>query len=184
MFGLDFGELIVIAIVFLVVLGPQELPRLMRNLGRWVTKLRRMSNDLRQQSGIDEVIRAEGLQKDLQTLRGLSRPKPLGALLGVEDPLRASDLKPMTTPVPAASGPKARRTPDEPPLEREYPVEGPDAYGARHPPPPRASAEAQPAPASQSGATLDPYAPDEPAAPTAPAAERAHAAPEPAEDQS
>ena len=181
MFGLDFGELIVIGIVFLVVLGPHELPRVMRTLGRWVGKLRRMSSDLRRQSGIDEVIRSEGLQNDIKTLRSLSRPRRLESLLGVDEidlgggdaaarhaPPRAktpaADARagtegavPRGAPraIPAAS--KRAHEPDD-----EYPVLGCDAYGASYAP--LATEPTNPA--------SDPYAPDEgalpPAAPHAP----------------
>ncbi|MBI4701903.1 MAG: twin-arginine translocase TatA/TatE family subunit [Deltaproteobacteria bacterium] len=55
MFGLGFGEILVIAIVLLVVVGPRELPRLLRSMGRGINKLRTMSTELRAQSGIDEI---------------------------------------------------------------------------------------------------------------------------------
>jgi sec-independent protein translocase protein TatB len=74
-FDLSMGEILLIAIVLLVVVGPRELPTILRSLGRGVAKLRNMSWELREQSGIDEVIKEEGLQRDLDAIRSLSRGK-------------------------------------------------------------------------------------------------------------
>ncbi len=73
MFDLGAGELLVLGIVLLVVVGPRELPRLLRALGRGIRKLRSTSMELRSQSGIDDAIQEEGLQEDLETVRSLSR---------------------------------------------------------------------------------------------------------------
>ena len=49
------GEITILLIVGIVVVGPQKLPGMMRTAGQWVTRLRRMSSDLRSQSGIDRI---------------------------------------------------------------------------------------------------------------------------------
>ena len=41
MFGVDFGELVIIAIVVLIVFGPEKLPELMHNIGVIVGRLQR-----------------------------------------------------------------------------------------------------------------------------------------------
>jgi TatA/E family protein of Tat protein translocase len=46
-FGLGFGELIVIFVVALLVFGPKRLPELARTLGKSMNEFRRASNDLR-----------------------------------------------------------------------------------------------------------------------------------------
>ena len=61
MFGFSFGELIVISMVTLVVVGPQKLPTMLKTMGSWARKLRKMTMDVRQQTGIDEMLRAEGI---------------------------------------------------------------------------------------------------------------------------
>ena len=81
MFGISFTELLVILVVGLIVLGPQKLPGLFRSLGQWIAQLRRLTTEVRVQSGIDEILRAEGLQGGLSELRGMMRsdfPKILG----------------------------------------------------------------------------------------------------------
>jgi sec-independent protein translocase protein TatB len=72
-FGFSFGELVVLVIVAVVVIGPKDLPRILRKAGQWAAKLRRMASDLRAQSGIDEVLRTEGLTEDLAEIRKLAR---------------------------------------------------------------------------------------------------------------
>ena len=41
MFDIGFWELLVIAVVSLLVAGPEKLPGLVRDVGRWTAKLRR-----------------------------------------------------------------------------------------------------------------------------------------------
>jgi len=65
MFDIGWSELLVIAVVAIIVVGPKELPRLMRTFGHYVGKLRRMAADFQRQfeeavrdSEIDEVRKA------------------------------------------------------------------------------------------------------------------------------
>jgi sec-independent protein translocase protein TatB len=55
MFGIGWTELLIIAIVAIVVVGPKDLPRLMRTFGHYAGKLRRMANEFKQQ--VDEAMR-------------------------------------------------------------------------------------------------------------------------------
>ena len=59
MFDIGFWELLVIAVVSLLVAGPERLPGLVRDVGRWVRKLRRYAMqakyEFEQQLRIDEV---------------------------------------------------------------------------------------------------------------------------------
>ncbi len=49
MFDFDAGKIIVIGVVALVVIGPKELPRVMRQVGQTVGKLRRMAGEFQAQ---------------------------------------------------------------------------------------------------------------------------------------
>ncbi len=60
MFGIDSGELIIIAVVALVVIGPKDLPRVMRTLGNFIGRARGMARHFR--SGIDTMIRESELE--------------------------------------------------------------------------------------------------------------------------
>lgn len=73
MFGISFTEMLVIGLVALVVVGPQKLPKMLRSLGEWIAKLRRITTEVRAQTGIDDILRAEGLNGGLSELRTLMR---------------------------------------------------------------------------------------------------------------
>jgi sec-independent protein translocase protein TatB len=55
MFGIDSGELLIIAVVALVVIGPKDLPRVMRTLGNFMGRARGMARHFR--SGLDTMMR-------------------------------------------------------------------------------------------------------------------------------
>lgn len=55
MFGIGFYELLVVAVVALVFVGPKRLPELMQKAGKFFVQARRMTTDVR--STIDSVIR-------------------------------------------------------------------------------------------------------------------------------
>ena len=59
MFGIDSSELLVIALVALVVIGPKDLPRVMRTVGNWVGRARGMAGHFR--AGVDNMIRESEL---------------------------------------------------------------------------------------------------------------------------
>jgi len=111
-FGISFSELTVIAVIALVVVGPQKLPGMLRTMGLWVRKIRKLTTEVRAQTGIDEILREEGID-GVHELRSLLRGE-------------------------IAAAKSRRQSPaDDPYLEtlefdalREYPIEGPDAYHA------------------------------------------------------
>jgi sec-independent protein translocase protein TatB len=49
MFDLDLGKLVIIGIVALIVIGPKELPGVLRTLGQMITKVRRMAAEFQNQ---------------------------------------------------------------------------------------------------------------------------------------
>lgn len=61
MFDVGFDEMILIAIVAIVVIGPKDLPLALRTIGRWVAKVRRVSGHFR--SGIETMIREAELEE-------------------------------------------------------------------------------------------------------------------------
>lgn len=135
MFGFSFWEIVVIALVTLVVTGPKELPKMLRKVGQWAGKLRRMATDLRAQSGIDDALNAEGLGADIAEIRRLARGeltdvRALAALEGARRPApaevveRDEPARPRDAAIPRGYGLEATA------LEREYPAEGVDTRGA------------------------------------------------------
>ena len=61
MFGIDSPELLVIAIVALVVIGPKELPGLLKTWGKWMAQMRGMASEFR--GHVDEMVRQSELDE-------------------------------------------------------------------------------------------------------------------------
>jgi len=55
MFEIGWSELLLIGIVALIAIGPKELPTVLRTLGQWMSKLRRMASEF--QSQFQEAMR-------------------------------------------------------------------------------------------------------------------------------
>jgi sec-independent protein translocase protein TatB len=124
-FGLSFGELCVLLIVAIVVLGPKELPKYLRKAGNFAGRMRRLANEMRQKSGIDELLRAEGIDLEIAEIRRLARGEIGGVMSAVRsatDAARIVEPAPLPYVAPEPVVVVAR--------EREYPTEGPDSYGA------------------------------------------------------
>ena len=61
MFDIAPSEFLLIAIVAIVVIGPKDLPLALRTAGRWIAKVRRVSNHFR--SGIETMIREAEMEE-------------------------------------------------------------------------------------------------------------------------
>jgi sec-independent protein translocase protein TatB len=71
MFGIDSPELLVIAIVALIFIGPKELPALLRTWGKWMAHMRGMAAEFR--GHVDEMVRQSELdevKKQLESATG------------------------------------------------------------------------------------------------------------------
>src|SRR5882724_10463587 len=78
MFGIDSPELMVIAIVALIVIGPKELPSLLRSWGKWMAQMRGMASEFR--GHVDEMVRQSELDEVKKQLTGASSGLDLQAL--------------------------------------------------------------------------------------------------------
>ncbi|GAA4406956.1 Sec-independent protein translocase protein TatB [Quisquiliibacterium transsilvanicum] len=80
MFDIGFSEMAIIAVVGLVVLGPERLPKVARQLGQWLGKLQRyvsdVKSDISRQMELEELRKLQGEMKD--------------AASGIEDSFRSS----------------------------------------------------------------------------------------------
>ncbi len=79
-------ELLVIAAVALIVVGPKDLPLLLRKLGQWMAKARGMANEFR--ASFDEMARQselDELRKEVQALRTGQFMDPLQTADGARD---------------------------------------------------------------------------------------------------
>jgi sec-independent protein translocase protein TatB len=139
-FGLSFGELCMLLLVAVVVLGPKELPRYLRKAGQMASRLRRLAFEMREKSGIDEVLRSEGIAGDIAEIRKLARGELGGVAAAVRSATDAARKGPAAPPgtAPAAAVSPSPYAPTQIPeaapvvvdREREYPREGADSYGA------------------------------------------------------
>lgn len=62
MFGIDFSEFLIIACIALIVVGPEKLPKLAAQVGRWTGRARTMARQLRNQ--LEQEISYEELMKE------------------------------------------------------------------------------------------------------------------------
>jgi sec-independent protein translocase protein TatB len=61
MLDVGYSELLLIAVVALVVIGPKDLPRVLRHVGGWVARARGMARHVR--SGFDTMMREAELEE-------------------------------------------------------------------------------------------------------------------------
>jgi sec-independent protein translocase protein TatB len=109
MFDVGWSEMLVIAIVLIVVVGPKDLPRMLRQFGRTTSKLRTMAGDFRRQ--FDEALKEAELDDVTETLSSVRKINPMNEirkhLAPIEDvgqQVRAGlddALKPQPKPTPA-----------------------------------------------------------------------------------
>ncbi len=83
MFDIGWSELLIIAVVAIIVVGPRDLPRMLRTVGQSVGKVRRMAGDFRAQ--FDDALKEADLgdlKKDVDSLRSLNPAKALKKEMG------------------------------------------------------------------------------------------------------
>lgn len=96
MFDIGWSELLVIGIVALVVIGPKELPGVLRTVGQMVGKLRRMAGEF--QGQFQEALREaelDGLKKGFtdfteEANKSISGALPSNPLLDLENEVKAA----------------------------------------------------------------------------------------------
>src|SRR5687767_1743697 len=106
-------------------MGPKDLPKMLRRVGQWAGKIRRMASDLRAQSGIDDALRSEGLADDIAEIRKLARGEldAVQRVARIDDDRPANRVPPPVDDDPYTGGVHIVR-------DREYPRDACDAYGA------------------------------------------------------
>jgi sec-independent protein translocase protein TatB len=73
MFDIGWTEMLVIAVVMIVVVGPKDLPKMLRAFGRTTAKMRAMAGDFQKQ--FNEALREaelEDVKKSVESLKGLN----------------------------------------------------------------------------------------------------------------
>jgi sec-independent protein translocase protein TatB len=67
MFDIGFAELVIIAVVGLLVIGPERLPGTIRTASLWLNRLRRSFNDIKRE--IEQDLHNDGVMQDLKRTR-------------------------------------------------------------------------------------------------------------------
>lgn len=120
MFEIGWTEMLVIAIVMIVVVGPKDLPKMLRTFGKTTARMRAMAGDFRKQ--FDEALKEAELD-DLKTLADDARKlnpaseirKALSPMEKAAQDVRAGlDAAMKPTPKPTPSSPDAPATAAEP----------------------------------------------------------------------
>jgi sec-independent protein translocase protein TatB len=118
MFDLGMGELLVIGVTALIVVGPKELPELFRSAGKFTAKMRSMARDFSRameaaadETGVKDVARDLKAVTSAKSM-GLDAVKDAAAKFEKWDPMKNA-ARP-TTPVIKAPAPVAPITPAAP----------------------------------------------------------------------
>lgn len=93
MLGIDGPEFIVIILVLIVVIGPKDLPKMLRTFGKVTARMRATANEFRRQ--FDDAMREAELDDLQKTMSDVANLDPRKSLAKVFDPIRdvAKDVR-------------------------------------------------------------------------------------------
>lgn len=117
MFGIGGGELVLILLVVLLAVGPDQMPKMLKTVGRGMREVRKATRELQSSVGVDELLRDDDLRDPLGMKKKPVAPKPVAT----------------PTPKPAATRPGDALTDAD--FAREQPTDGVDlelAYARGH----------------------------------------------------
>ncbi|MDB5599586.1 MAG: twin arginine-targeting protein translocase TatB [Xanthobacteraceae bacterium] len=127
MFDIGWSELVVIGVVALIAIGPKELPGVLRMIGQWMGKLRRMASEF--QGQFNEAMREaemDDLKKQVDELNAKASGfganfDPLGDVTKFDDPFADKPKTATDTPatdMPTSTAPtSAEPVPPAPPAD-------------------------------------------------------------------
>lgn len=104
MFDIGWAEMMVIAVVAIVVVGPKELPGMLRTFGKTMGKVRRMSRDFQRQ--FDDALKEADLDDVRKGIETVKKANPTHALKQAMAPVTDE----MTEVAKTASKPAAAKT--------------------------------------------------------------------------
>lgn len=96
MFNIGFGEILLIAIFALIFIGPERLPKVLRQLGELTYQFRQIVTELTRQ--FDEELRPLRDIQDIAT--NLNPSKQIGSLIDLSPPAEQKSAKPQPKPTP------------------------------------------------------------------------------------
>ncbi len=113
MFDFSWSEILLIGVVALVVIGPKDLPRVLRTVGQWTSRARAIAREFQFQ--LDQMVRDSELDEVRKTMNEAMATDPTTAIKNYVDPtgeieknLAAPELH-GGTPAPSESAPERHR---------------------------------------------------------------------------
>jgi sec-independent protein translocase protein TatB len=129
-FGFGYTEMFVVAVVAIIVIGPKDLPRVLRAFGKTVNKMRGMAREFQghldsamKEAGIDEV------KKEFDNIKNSANViEPVKKTVVNEAKKQEDDFKMLFGEVPDTDAPKAEAPKsDAPKIDAPKPAEAPAA---------------------------------------------------------
>jgi sec-independent protein translocase protein TatB len=93
MFDLGWSELLIIAVVAIVVIGPKDMPQAFRIVGQWMAKARALAREF--QGHIDDLMRESQVDEMKREFQSMARPPELE---GLEDELMTGQTRATSKP--------------------------------------------------------------------------------------
>ncbi|MGE0239556.1 MAG: Sec-independent protein translocase protein TatB [Parvibaculaceae bacterium] len=94
-FGIGYTELVVIALVAIIVIGPKDLPKVLRAFGRTMQKMRGMAREF--QGHLDQAMREAGVDDIKKEINNLKTMNP------VDDVKKELNSIAASNPIPAVA---------------------------------------------------------------------------------
>lgn len=153
MFDIGWSELLLVATVAILVVGPKELPGMLRSLGQMLGKVRRTADEFRKH--FDDAMREAGAEDLQREMRSLKQNNPLSQVResiesAARDPMDTSSETTTKATQDEQSGDDDDLGPPPPPLPSKHPVVAPSKVT-----PPPAEATSQTASSSEPDDTDD-----------------------------
>ena len=105
MLDIGWSEMLLIAIVAIVVIGPKDLPKAMRTVGQWMGRARRVAREFK--DNVDDMVRETELDELRRETEQMSR-------FSIEEPKSPPPATAAAASVPAAVGPEGPPPPPAP----------------------------------------------------------------------
>lgn len=132
MFDVAWSELLLVAVVAILVVGPKELPGMLRSLGRMLGKLRRTADEFRRH--FDDAVREAGGEELQREIKSLKQNNPLNQIRSsIEDAAKDVSAPPKSKTASAQAAPPDPEEYDDlgpppPPLPPKNAPAAPEAH--------------------------------------------------------
>lgn len=102
MFDIGFTELVIVAIVGLLVIGPERLPGAIRTGAAWLSRIKRGFNDVKRE--VEQELHNDAVMRDLKKTGQQLQQDSASITSGIRDAV--DDIKPQLKPQDPPSGTK------------------------------------------------------------------------------